>query len=214
MCIAITANYHLCEMSVSSLALPYPALQADTTVVQNALMVLFLVSERLLHIVTYPLRPMQNFPMIMQLSYTGRKQEGRETLEEVGEEVDNNMTNNMTNMTNNRQISETVCQELLNKTCPIMDRFEAWTTPANGHFVQDPPIGQENDVRITTEWGEQFALIASKKRMETVGESIVQKWMLCIRRVVPETPYLPEKCCVSKYSVLSKHACMLGPQLG
>lgn len=140
------------------------------------------------------------------LEARGRKQEGRETLEEVGEEVDNNMTNNMTNMTNNRQISETVCQELLNKTCPIMDRFEAWTTPANGHFVQDPPIGQENDVRITTEWGEQFALIASKKRMETVGESIVQKWMLCIRRVVPETPYLPEKCCVSKYSVLSKHA--------
>ena len=108
----------------------------------------------------------------MQLSYTGRKQEGRETLEEVGEEVDNNMTNNMTNMTNNRQISETVCQELLNKTCPIMDRFEAWTTPANGHFVQDPPIGQENDVRITTEWGEQFALIASKKGWKLLGRAL------------------------------------------
>jgi hypothetical protein len=102
--------------------------------------------------------------------------------------------------------SELICTDLLQNTCRIVNKFDAWVHPGDGDYYQDPDENHEE--KIAVEVGNStttstYYLIASKNTLQFIGEqSTLQKWMLCARKkkLQDERSEPKLRCCVHKFA--------------
>merc|ERR1712072_1621835 len=89
------------------------------------------------------------------------------------------------------------CKSVLHN-CDIKNKFESWTVPASGTFVQDP--AGAGRVTLDIDSKRSWKALVSKKRLVTAGEGVVEKWLVCVAPAdVAEKDRL-ETCCVQKKS--------------
>ena len=86
--------------------------------------------------------------------------------------------------------------------CPVLfsnkavhSEFQAWTVSRDGRFQQIPTLSEEPVSLTIPEGGGAANVTALKKMLVVPGESVVSKWMLCIKSANMNQT---EACCVVK----------------
>ena len=90
------------------------------------------------------------------------------------------------------------CSAIL-ESCVLDAHFTQWRTAESGAFAQDPAVNNDRISLMFEGTDQKWSVAASKKRLVTIGESVIEKRMLCFSMPSPAMPQTTkQECCVTK----------------